>query len=319
MSVPQILNQLEGKDEEACLLIAQRDGSRLCSDVLPEADRRAAELLARALADEAMESVRSELSKAIARARHLPRDLALKLAHDVDSVSCPFLELTEVFSDSDWQQLLLTISRGARNAVAKRASMSEELAGSLAQIGESVVAETLIENPAAPMTRSVCYTLMDRFSSEIWVLDKLAQRNDLVSEIAMKLTTIVSAVAREKLKAAYNTPELTEPLAAEAETGALFQVVRKTHKTDMTAVAEELRRKGRLTPPLIMKALQENHLEFLEAALSVLSERSIQHVRSVVLRAGPDAVTQLLVRAKFPDGLHDQFWQDLEAIRQIHN
>ncbi|MCZ6839387.1 MAG: hypothetical protein O7G13_08920, partial [Alphaproteobacteria bacterium] len=61
----------------------------------------------------------------------------------------------------------------------------------------------LIENPTAPMTRSVCHTLVDRFSSEIWVLDKLASRDDLISEIAIKLTTIVSAAAREKLECAF--------------------------------------------------------------------------------------------------------------------
>ena len=134
-------------------------------------------MLARALIDDAIESVRSELSKAIAHAKHLPRDLALKLAHDVDAVACPFLEATEVFS---WQQLVLTISRGAQNAMARRSSMSEEIAGLLAEVGESMVAETLIENPSAPMTKPVCFTLMDRFASEIWVLDKLAHRDDLV-------------------------------------------------------------------------------------------------------------------------------------------
>ena len=316
MSVQQILSQLEGKDEEACLHIAQRVGNHLCDEVLSQTDRRAAELLARALADEAIESVRSELSKAIARAAHLPRDLALKLAHDVDSVSCPFLEITQVFSDSDWQQLLLTISRGARIAVARRASMSEELAGSLAEIGESIVAETLIENPAAPMTRPVCYTLMDRFSSEIWVLDKLAQRSDLVSEIALKLTTIVSAAAREKLRKVYNLPGLTGPLAAEAETGALLHVARKTHSSDIMITAETLKKKGKLDPPLVFKALEDGQVDFLEAALSVLAGRSIEHVRSVVLRAGEDAVKQLLFRATIPGDLHQKFWDGLKSLRK---
>ena len=213
---------LTGKDEEACVQIAQRVGLHLCDEILSETDRRAAELLARALADDAIESVRVELSKAIGHAKHLPRDLALKLAHDVDSVACPFLEVTEVFSDSDWQQLILTISRGACAAVARRTPMSEGIANSLAQIGDSIVTETLIENPAAPMTKSICHTVMDRFSSEIWVLDKLASRDDLISEIAIKLTTIVSAAAREKLQNTYKLPDFTEPVAAEAETEAVF-------------------------------------------------------------------------------------------------
>ena len=106
--------------------------------------------------------------------------------------------------------------------------MSEGVANTLAQIGETAVAETLIENPAAPMTNTVCFTLMERFSSEIWVLDKLAHREDLVSEVALKLTTIVTASAREKLAKSYKFPEFTDPVAAEAETGVLFQLVKKS-------------------------------------------------------------------------------------------
>ena len=79
---------LTGKEEDARIQIAGRVGDSLSVDDLATADRRAAELLARALADDAIENVRVALSKAIARAKHLPRDLALKLAHDVDSVAC---------------------------------------------------------------------------------------------------------------------------------------------------------------------------------------------------------------------------------------
>ena len=125
---------LNGKDEETRMLIAQRTGSCLGNDVLPEADRRAAEILAHGLAEDTIERVRCALSKAIRHAKHLPRHLALKLAHDVDSVSCPFLEVTEVFSDGDLQQLLLTISRTAQVAVARRQLMTESLTVSLAEL-----------------------------------------------------------------------------------------------------------------------------------------------------------------------------------------
>jgi uncharacterized protein (DUF2336 family) len=309
---------LIGKEEDTRIQIAGRVGDSLSVDELATADRRAAEMLARALADDAIESVRVALSEAIAKAKHLPRDLALKLAHDIDSVACPFLEATEVFSDSDWQQLLLTISRNARISVAQRSNMSAALAKSLSELGDSVVASTLIENPAAPMTEPICYTLMDRFSSEIWVLDKLAWRDDLISEIAIKLTTIVSAAARKKLETTYKLTDFTEPVAADAETGALLQIVKKTPKADLMAISEELHNRGRLKPTLVLRALKEDHLDFLEAALSVLSGRSLVHVRSVILRAALAAVKQLLDKAQIPDAMHEDFWKELEIIRQKH-
>lgn len=318
MSVQQILNSISDKDEESCVQVAQRVGRHLCDEVLSAADRRATELLAHALIEDAVENVRSELSKIIRHAKHLPRDLALKLAHDVDSVACPFLEVTEVFSDSDWQQLLLTISRGARNAVARRTPMSEGIAYCLAETGDSIVAETLIENPTTPMTASICYTLIDRFSSENWVLDKLVTRNDLMSEIAVKLTTIVSAAAREKLETTYKLPDITEPVAAEAETEAVFNIVKQSPKADLLAIAETLNREGKLKPTLVFKALQEDRLDFLEVALSVLAQRSQAHVRSVILRAGLDAVKQLLVKAQIPDFMFEDFWKEMEIARQRH-
>ena len=306
---------LKGKDDKSCVKIAQRVGQHLCDEALSAADRRASELLARALVDDAIESVRVELSKAIRHAKFLPRDLAFKLAHDVDSVSCPFLEVTQVLSDSDWQQLLLTITRGARAAVARRTPMSEGLANSLAQVGDSIVTETLIENPSTPMTEAICYTIMDRFSSEVWVLDKLAHRHDLISEIAVKLTTLVTAAAREKLEKTYKLPDFTEPVAAEAENEALLQIIMKTPEANFVAIAEKLQKEGKLKPFLIQRALQENHLGFLEAALSVLAGRSLEHVRSVILRAGRDAVRQLLGKAQIATAMHEGLWTELEVFR----
>ena len=68
---------LSDKLEDARIQIAGRVGDSLSVDDLATADRRAAELLARALADDAIERVRSALSHAIRHAKHLPRDLAL--------------------------------------------------------------------------------------------------------------------------------------------------------------------------------------------------------------------------------------------------
>ena len=306
---------LSGKDEQARVLIAQRVGSSLADDALSEVDRRAAELLARSLVRDAIERVRCELSKAIRHAKYLPRDLALKLAHDVDSVSCPFLEVTEVFTDSDWQLLILTISRGALVAVARRSQMSEGIATMLAELGDSVVAETMFENPAAPMTEPVCHILMDRFALEIWVLDKMASREDLVPEIAVMLTAHVSSAVRDKLVETYKLPrDNTQALVDEAETGALLRIIKMTPERDLIEVARSLNKENKLTPALLKMTLQECET-FLEAGFSVLSGRSLEHVRSVMLRAGPDVVTQLLIKAGIPQEMHEVFQEGIEEMR----
>ena len=212
---------LAGKDENARLQVAQRVGARLVQEDIATAERQAAEALARTLAEDAIERVRRQLSFAVRDARNLPRDIAMRIAHDVDSVACPFLEVTEVFDDSDWRQLILTISRGARIAVARRGSLSEGLALALTELGDSLVAETLVENSAAPMTMPVCSTIAKRSLDAPWVLDKLAEREDLPQEIIAHLCVQVSSAARAKLERNYNLPAQTDAVVADADAAAM--------------------------------------------------------------------------------------------------
>ncbi len=309
-------NLLSGKDEEARVQIAQRTGHFLGEDTLSEIDRLAAEQIAYALAKDAIERVRCELSKAIRHSKYLSRDLALMLAHDVDSVSCPFLEVAEVFSEGDWQTLILTVTRNAHVAVARRSSMTETIAKSLAELGDSVVVETLLENPKTPMSLSVCNILLKRFASEIWVLDKMAWRDDLLASIVVRLTVMVSEAAREKLAKTYDLQGFTDPLVREAEISAVLKTVDKGSAQDFMSAAETLQQKGNLKPLLVLAALRKRQLGFLGAALSVMTKRRLEHVRSVVDSAKLDVVKELLKRADIPDAMHADFWKEIETVRQ---
>lgn len=320
MAVPNMLDAelddlLGSKDEAARSEIARRVGQRLLIDDLSDANRRAAEALARELAHDAIERVRCELSKAIRHSKFLPRDIALKIAHDVDSVACPFLEVTDVFSESDWQQLILTISRGALIAVANRSSMNEGLALALNDLGDSVVAETLIENSATPMTEPVCHTFMDRFGSDTWILDKLAHRDDLIVEIVVKLTEKVSAAAREKLLRSYRMPDHTEPIMAEADTATILSLIRDAPEARLPTLAESLKQENKLTHHLLLAAARKNLLAFFGAALSALAAVRLDQVNSVILHSGTKAVIKLFEQARIPAAMYDDFWEALEVAR----
>jgi uncharacterized protein (DUF2336 family) len=311
----QLPNLLDGKGEDSRLRIASQVGDRLCAEDLPTAERLAAEALARSLVGDAIERVRRALSLAIRNAKHLPRQIALRIAHDVDSVSCPFLEVTEVFSDSDWRQLVLTISRGARIAAARRTSMSEGLALALSEVGDTVVAETLVENPAAPMTAAVCHSLIDRFAESTWVLDKLAERDGIGPEIAVKLCTKVSASARRKLARVYQLPEYTDPIGVAAERDTLIQLIREASESRLISIALTLKSEGRLDHALLLRALREGQLGFFAAALTVLTSVRYELVRVTVQRGGVTPMTQLLRQANIAAPLHDDFWNALQTAR----
>jgi len=306
---------LDGEGEETRLRIARRVGEMLSADDLPAAERLAAEALARDLVGDVIESVRRELSKAIRHARYLPREIALKIAHDVDSVACPFLEATEVFSDPDWRQLVLTISRGAKVAAARRRSMSEGLALALAETGDTLVTETLVENLDAPMTSPVCHSLIERCTESVWLLDKLAARDGLKAEIASKLCSVVSAAARDKLSRIYDLTDFTDPIGVEAEFASLSRLVRETSGPRLVALAQRLVRDGMLTPIFLLQVIRQGSIEFFEVALSVLSSVRVDRVQSTIRHGDRASMSDILDLAGVPSTLQKDFWAALELAR----
>lgn len=313
----ELTRLLASEDEGARARIATRVGERLTLGELSEAERRGAEELARALAQDAIERVRRGLSMALRHARHLPRDIALKIAHDVDSVACPFLEVTEVFSDSDWQQIVMTISRGALIAVARRSSMSPALALAVAETADTVAAETLIGNPATPMTAPLCRTLIDRFHSEPWIFDKLAMREDLIADIAVELTAKVSAAARKKLERTYGVAHLTGPVVTDAEIAAILSIIRRTSPALLPSLVGSLRRDNRLRNPLLLAALREGQTGFVAAALSDSTGMQRRATLNTLERGTTGAVIDLLRQADIPPALYDEFRDVLAAARAV--
>lgn len=302
-------------DETTRLAIAQRVGQRLSDDSVTEADRRAAEELAAALARDALDRVREALAVSVRNADHLPRAVALRIAHDIDSVACPFLEFTQVFSESDWEQLVLTLSRSSLVAVARRSSMTEQLAASLATVGDAEVATTLVRNKAAPMTPPVCLPLLDRFEPLSDVLEVMAERDDLVEDVALRLTTMVSEVARAKMRRLYDIPEQTVLLSAEAEAGSLVALVRKTKPDRMEALVRSMRKAGKLSDIFLLRAARERLSDFLPAAIAERTGRPVEAVAKILSRGSSKEVASLLREARVTPSIYEEFWHALSASR----
>ena len=305
-----------GKDVAAREAIAGRVGSLLSGADVPDAEREAAAILARELVHDAIERVRCALAEAVRKADYLPKDVAFRLAHDVDAVACPFLKETEIFSQDEWRQLVLTISRGARVAVATRRSLSEGIALELAELGDSVVSEALVDNPHAPMTTLVCHAIIERNDNAQWVLDKLAERDGLNTEIVIRLIQKVSTRVGQRLAETYHLPEHTRPVIITAGQAAVLQVIRELPESELLARAVRLRKQNVLTGAFLLRALREEAVPFFLAALAVLSGLRPERVRSIVWHEDKDVVLRLFRAAGIDPNLHDSFWVSIESLRQ---
>ena len=309
----QIENQLAGKNPSERAHLASGLAAHLASEDLASTDQWAAEELVRQLARDVIELVRQELSKAVRHCPFLPRDIAMRIAHDVDSVACPFLEVTEVFTDAEWQQLVVTVSKGAHVAIAQRPCLSQELVASLAEIGDSCVAETLLANGKAPLTATNLSVLADRFEDSPWVLEAMADRQELPPEIVSRLINQVSRAARAKLAETYRMDDWTNPVGVEAEINSLLRAIRNAPPGSLRDYARGLDRNGELKPVLLIRALQSGYLEFVEAALAIRARVPPESVRTLISQGGRAGMNRLCDRAGIPAYLQE----DLRAGLQL--
>lgn len=304
----QIEELFRGKSEAERPILARSAGAHFAGPGGSLSDRRAAEELANHLARDAIEAVREQLSKAVRHCRFLPHDVAMTIAHDVDAVSCPFLEVTEVFSEADWRQLVRSISSGARVTVARRPDLSEGVVESLAEAGDAQVAETLIGNMKAPINQTAYSAIIVRLEETPWILDSMVEQRSLPPEVAVMLVSKVSKAAQEKLAERYDLNDFTSPVVAEATDGTLLRVIQDADSGQLLEYARSLYRLGELDPSFLMQALQFGCLEFFEAAMAVRGGIPIDNARKLIRGGGDRAILRLCEKARIPQAL----WKDIQ-------
>src|ERR1700760_989104 len=113
---------------------------KLCRAVervsLTEEDRAAAQGIIRVLACDTAELVRRALAVTLKSSDLLPRDVAMRLAKDLESVALPIITASPVFTDEDLVEIVRSGAASRQVAVAERAKLSKQVTSAVALYGE---------------------------------------------------------------------------------------------------------------------------------------------------------------------------------------
>jgi len=311
LPVGDVRSMLQGKSVEERCRIAARLGPMFDPDH-PSADARAAEELARFLVEDAVVLVREALAQGVRHSRFLPKPLAKRIAHDIETVAGPFLEVTEVFSDEELQALAITVAEHARSAIARRTAVSEQLAHSLAEVGGPDTARTLLGNKGAQLGGISLRLLYERFEHEASVLEQMTGRPELPLDVVENLFSRVSRAASRKLSETYGVPDFTEPLIAEARSNALLRALRDAPSRSLASFVQGLDGRNELCPLLILRALRGGHVEFFEMAMATRADIPIENVRKLMRQGGALATAKLSQKAGIPAYLRESYRDAVE-------
>jgi uncharacterized protein (DUF2336 family) len=310
-------------DEErasAAHKICRSIDQRPLSDPLTPDERDAAHDILRVMAADAAESVRRALAVTLKASPVLPRDIALKLARDVDSVAVPVLNFSPVFTDADLAELV-RVSAGVKQvAIAYRPELSETVTAALADYGVEDALKIACANDNADFSEAALAKTIDRFPHSEGVKAAIGYRAALSLPIAERLTQLAGAALREHLKVHHGVSSpAADALAEEAAERVTADLAEQASRAeDAAAFAAHLNGEGRLSASLLLRVLAQGQMNFFEHGLAQLA--GVPHPRTwmMIHDAGPLGLRAIYERAGLPARLFPAFRAGVDTYRSVH-
>jgi uncharacterized protein (DUF2336 family) len=310
---------VKGAEPEERALVAHRLCRHLDRIDLTDEERAEAHRILRVLARDAAEQVRRALAVTLRASPLVPRDVANRLARDVESIAVPVLGFSPVFSDDDLAEIVRIGGPVRQGAVARRPTLPEQVTDAIAAFGAPEAVRTAAENKGAEFSEQGLITAVERFETSESVLEAVALRNALPASVTERLIALVTGELRERLISGHGvTPETALAVAIGARERASLDLVEQAARAaNLPAFVAHLRRGQRLTASLMLRALAGGHMGFFEWGLAELS--GVPHHRTwlMVHDAGELGLTAIYERAGLPARLLPAFRAAVEAYHSM--
>jgi len=296
---------------------------KLCRTIdkaeLTDEEREAAQDILRVLAADAAELVRRALAVTLKTSELLPRDVALRLSRDAETVALPIVNFSPVFTDDDLAEIVRKGSIAKQSAVARREKLSPVVTEVIAEVGAEEAVKIACANDNAAFSEKSLNRVVDRFPASEDVTKALAFREILPVSVSERLVKLVSDQVREHLvKRHALKPETAIELAAAARERATIDLVEQASvATDMPQFVAHLARNKRLTPSLLLRALGRGQMTFFEHAVADLAGVAHQRTWLMIHDAGPLGLRAIYDRAGLPARLFAAFRAGVDAYRSL--
>ncbi|MDB5427223.1 MAG: hypothetical protein JWR47_2766 [Phenylobacterium sp.] len=296
---------------------------KLCRAVeaapLGDEDRETAAEILRVMAADASEMVRRALAVTLKASPLVPRDVALKLARDVESISLPMLACSPAFTDGDLARIARLGGPVRQLAIARRPMLSRTVTDAIAEHGGARAVSAACANDNADFAEAALQQVLVRFEKHERVLAAVAYRNVLPPSVSERLITLVGDQLRDHLIAHHAVdPETALGLAVGSAERATVDLVDQAGRApDVRAFVAHLAAEQRLTPSLLLRALANGHMAFFEWGVAELA--GVPHHRTwlMIHDAGPLGLRAIYERAGLPARLFPAFRAAVDTFHSL--
>jgi uncharacterized protein (DUF2336 family) len=296
---------------------------KLCRNLtgspLSDSERTLAAEILRVMAADAAEVVRRALALTLRDSPLVPRDVALKLAQDVESIALPMLNFSPVFTDDDLADIVRLGGPVRQLAIAQRPTLSRKVTDALAEHGGEKAVGTACANDNADFAERALQRVIDRFETSERVLAAVAYRQALPPSVTERLISLVGEAVRDHLISRQALPpQMALEIALGAtERGTIDLVDQAGRAPDVKGFVSHLHQSQRLTASLLLRALAQGHMTFFEWSVAELS--GVPHHRTwlMIHDAGPLGLRAIYERAGLPARLFPAFRAAVDTFHSM--
>jgi len=252
------------------------------------------------LASDELPRVRALVADAVKSAKHIPHDLAITLARDIETaVSAPILQYSPLLSDTDLSEIISAgAESGALDAIAKRANLSETVSHDLVGTLDRAAIGSLLTNDSAQIREDTLDAIIDAAPEEESWHAPLAGRNEL-SLRAMK--RISGFIASYLVSDMIDRHDLGEDAAEELLTAARAKINGESIDDEMwdewRAQAQALHEKDQIDDALVRDYVQDNKRGLVTHCLAVAAGLSAKDAASALSSKDGKLITCLTWKA----------------------
>lgn len=280
---------------------AERLASQFIQPAMTASERRIAEEIFRIMARDAEVRVREALSRHLKESPDVPRDVALALASDVDSVAVPMLHYSDVLTDADLIEIVRSQGPAKQEAVAGRRSVSAAVSEAVIETGNERAVGTLVANVRADIPEAALQRVVERYGENPEIQGKLTDRPTLPIAVAERLMNRVSENLRQHLLQRHAlSPAMAGDLVLQARERAVVGLASQASEAELDRLARELERNGRLTPSIVLRALCMGDMAFFEVSMARLARTPLLNARTLLHDGGPLGLKALFDKSGLP-------------------
>jgi len=298
------------------ILLAKKVGQFLAAEQA-DVERRTVENVARVLAQDISSQVRRVLAYELRQCSKLSRDLANKIATDIEQVSGPFLQATHVFSSEALEKLIPELEDSVRAWVARRDDLHENVIYTLVTVGCENSVAALLRNDTLELPESACRTVIDRFGNNRRLMDHMGARRDLPLSIAEQIIENVSDHFRCILVEHYCLGgDVAEELAGASGYEVMWEQIKVATTAQVHAFVTDLKINRRLTHQTIVEMAGRGSMVFLESAIGLLSGHALDTIKDILTLRDVPTFVALMKKAGVPDELAPKYLGLIKAYNK---